>query len=202
MEKWHSLSQRDLASAIQHCWHTPFTGKFHSFPPWSPFSIPWWTSRLRTQSRTSTPSSLLGINVRELECITLELTLPSPITRHLLFCCYRPPDQHPDTFFSPLWNLPAKAEDESPLISLPGDFNAKHPSWDETFTPNTAGTNMIELLTEFGLTQMVMEPTRYSFDGNTRSVPDLYATNRPDLDRSTSITNPVSDHCCVTNGLE
>ena len=36
---------------------TPFTGKFHSFTSRSPFSIPWWTSCLRTQSRTSTPSS-------------------------------------------------------------------------------------------------------------------------------------------------
>ena len=138
------------------------------------------------------------LELRELECITLELTVPSPITRHLLFCCYRPPDQHPDTFFSPLRNLLAKAEDESPQVTLLGDFNAKHPSWDETSTPNTAGTKMMELLTEFGLTQMIMEPTRYSFDGNTRSVIDLYATNRPDLVRSTSITDPVSDHCCVT----
>ena len=41
------------------------------------------------------------LELRELECITLELTVPSPITRHLLFCCYRPPDQHPDTFSLP-----------------------------------------------------------------------------------------------------
>ena len=31
------------------------------------------------------------LELREQECITLELTVPSPITRHLLFCCYRPP---------------------------------------------------------------------------------------------------------------
>ena len=49
---------------------------------------------------------------------------------------------------------------------------------------------------------MIREPTRYSFDGNTRSVIDLYATNRPDLVRSTSITDPLSDHCCVTIGPE
>ena len=30
------------------------------------------------------------LELRELKCITLKLTVPSPITRHLLFCCYRP----------------------------------------------------------------------------------------------------------------
>ena len=116
------------------------------------------------------------LELLERESSTVELTVTSPITRHMLFCCYRPPDQHPDTHFSPHQNLLAKVEEESPLITFLVDFDAKHPSWDETSTPNTAGTKMMELLTEFGLTQMNIEKS-ILFDGNTTSVLDLYATN-------------------------
>ena len=136
----------------------------------------------------------------ELECITLEMNAPTPgvTAKHILFFCYRPPNQPPESFFPPLHDLLVRASTESTLITLLGDFNAKHSSWDRHGNPNMAGTRMAELVLDFGLSQIINEPTRYSSDGNQRSVLDLYCTSRPDLIHSTIISDPISDHCSVT----
>ena len=70
------------------------------------------------------------------------------------------------------------------------------------WTRNTAGTKFIELLLDFGLTQCVQSPTRFSRDGTSCSVIDLYSTNRADLLTNIDISDPVSDHCMVTARLE
>ena len=44
----------------------------------------------------------------------------------------------------------------------------------------------------------VTESTLFSSDGRTRSVIDLHATTRPDLVSNGSVSDMVSDHCCVT----
>ncbi len=132
----------------------------------------------------------------EIECITLELNMP--VSKQLLFFCYRPPNQSPEGFFSILTDLLWTAENEGAAVMLLGDFNAKHASWDNKSQGNTAGTKLAELLLDFGLTQCVHEPTRYSYDGCTRSVLDLFATNRPDLIKEVDVSDPISDHCRVS----
>ena len=77
------------------------------------------------------------------------------------------------------------------------DFNAKHPEW--TSAPvNSAGNYLSDLFMDFCLTQCVSETTRYFHDVISSSTFDLLATNRPDIITGIHISDPVSDHCCVT----
>ena len=48
------------------------------------------------------------------------------------------------------------------------------------------------------MTQCINQPTRFSSDATSYSVIDLFSTTRPDLILSTDISDPISDHCCVT----
>ena len=49
----------------------------------------------------------------------------------------------------------ALAEVEQAVISVIGDFNAKHPSWESTSLRNAAGTKFYEILLDFSLTQCI-----------------------------------------------
>ena len=131
-----------------------------------------------------------------IECITIEL-LTSDIP-HIFFCCYRPPDQPVDTFFGTLSELVSNAECNSAALTILGDFNAKHQSWDPESTPNSAGTRLHQLLTDFSFSQLVDTPTRVSSDGNNFSTIDLICTTRPDLVQDINVSDAISDHCCVT----
>ena len=84
------------------------------------------------------------------------------------------------------------------MITVLGDFNTKHPSWDPFSLPNAAGNKLFGVFLDFALSQCVTESTRFSSDGSTSSVIDLYATTRPDLVLNISVSDMVSDHCCVT----
>ena len=66
----------------------------------------------------------------KVECIVLELIFQRD--KHLFFFCYRPSNQSPDFFFETLSTKLALAEAEQAVISVIGDFNAKHPSWEST----------------------------------------------------------------------
>ena len=101
----------------------------------------------------------------KIECIVLELIFQRD--KHLLFFCYRPPNQSPDFFFETLSTKLAVDEAEQAIISVIGDFNAKHPSWESTSLRNATGTNFYEILLDFSLTQGLDSPTRYSKDGTT-----------------------------------
>ena len=91
---------------------------------------------------------------------------------------------------------------ESTTLSVFGDLNAKHSSWQSDGSCNTAGNEFFELLLDFGLTQCVHSPTRFSSDGHSCSVIDTYATNRPELITDIEISDPVSDHCMVTASIK
>lgn len=129
-----------------------------------------------------------------IECITLDITLPAR-THMLLFCCYRPPDFSPTDFFSTLADIYSSIADPSAILCLLGDLNARHNDWDSTTNP--AGRALRTLLDEYVLTQCVTTATRFSSDGTSRSTLDLFATNRPDLLHRVETTDPISDHCCV-----
>ncbi len=131
-----------------------------------------------------------------IESIALELSLSTP--KHLFFFCYRPPNQSPELFFNTLSRLLAAAEAKNNVVTLLGDFNAKHVSWDPESSPNVAGLRLSNLFLDFSLHQCVNTPTRFSPDGESRSVLDLYATNRPDLILDIHVSDMISDHCCVT----
>ena len=114
----------------------------------------------------------------------------------LLLYCYRSPNFPSSTYFQALSEKLALATGYS-MILLLGDFNAKHEQWDPSSTGNAAGHAMASLLTDFSLYQCVTTPTRYTSGGLGSSVLDLLATDRPDLLSCISVTDPISDHCCV-----
>ena len=91
-----------------------------------------------------------------IECLAFEL-LHDP--RHILLFAYRPPDQSPTHFFESLHTLLATASSDSTTLSVFGDLNAKHSSWQSDGSCNTAGNKFFELLLDFGLTQCVHSPT-------------------------------------------
>ena len=84
------------------------------------------------------------------------------------------------------------------MITVLRDFNAKHPLRDSFSSPNTAINKLFGVFLDFALSQCVTESTRFLSDCRTRSVIDLYATTRPDLVSHISISDRVSDDCCVT----
>ena len=131
----------------------------------------------------------------DIECVTIQITLQRN-TKHFLFACYRPPAQPPDIFFNHLSDLLDAASKESPHLTILGDFNAKHTSWD--YQTNYAGNLLFQLMLDFGLSQCVDTPTRYSDDLCSCSTIDLYATTRPDLITDVNVSDPISDHCCVS----
>ena len=51
---------------------------------------------------------------------------------------------------------------------------------------------------DFVLSQCVDTPTRYSDDLRSCSTIDLYATTRPDLITDVNVSDPISDHCCLS----
>ena len=82
----------------------------------------------------------IDLEDESMECITLELFFPAP--KHLMFFCYRPPDQSPELFFNILPGLLSKAEEEHAVITVLSDFYAKHPSWDPFSSPNAAANKL------------------------------------------------------------
>ena len=81
-----------------------------------------------------------------------------------------------------------------------GGFNARHMQWDPG-TTNTAGTQMYKFLQDHALTQCLTSPTRYSTGRTSSSVLDLFITNLPDLVDRHDISDPLSDHCCISTTL-
>ena len=96
-------------------------------------------------------------------------------------------------FFDCMRNLLATAEKEAAILTLLGDMNAKHPSWQTSGPHNMAGAKLFNLLLDFGMTQCVEDPTRFSPDGDRHSVIDVYATNHPDLVTAINVSDPI-DH--------
>ena len=78
----------------------------------------------------------------DIECLAIQVTLSSN-TKHFIFACYRPPSESTDVFFNTLSSLLDAASKESSYLTLLGDFNAKHSTWDSQ--TNSAGTRLFQL---------------------------------------------------------
>ena len=65
-------------------------------------------------------------------------------------------------FFEALSTVLSLAGSEPAIITVLGDFNAKHPSWDADSNINSSGTRMYQLLLDFSLSQIVTSPTQVS----------------------------------------
>lgn len=87
------------------------------------------------------PRRRIDLEADDIECIVLELSKTIP--KQLFFCCYRPPDQSPELFFSTLFRLLSAADTDSTILNLIGDFNAKHSSWDSDSLANVAGSKKV-----------------------------------------------------------
>ena len=133
------------------------------------------------------------------EFVALDLKIPS-LGNCLCFHCYRSPSFSPKLiFFNQL--SPALEKPSTCTWFIVGDFNARHTQWDPG-TTNTASTQMYKFLQDHALTQCITSPTRYSTDGTSSSVLDLFITNRPDLVDRHDISDSISDHCRISTILK
>ena len=81
----------------------------------------------------------------------------------------------------------------------------------EIWTQNTLLANVwptqhgrsktLQSLTRFRHDSMRWGSTRFSPDGDSHRVIDVYATNHPDLVTAINVSDPISDHCMVTTHL-
>ena len=96
---------------------------------------------------------------------------------------YRSPSQSSDEFENFVYNLDltleALTQKNSFLTVITGDFNAKSNKWCSTDKTTPEGAKLDNLTSQYGLTQLLKEPTHIS--DNYRSCIDLIFTSQPNL---------------------
>jgi hypothetical protein len=106
---------------------------------------------------------------------------------------YRPPNVTHDPFAGLSTTLSHLSTTKQKLITFGGDFNASGINWDSQTTRDSCShktlcQDLLNLTTEFGLSQLQREPTR---ENNTL---DLYFTNNPGLLKGIYTIPGISDH--------
>ena len=102
------------------------------------------------------------LNTKHLqECLNIEFSIRKEICR--LISLYRSPSQNQEEFNTFLDNLESNLETASlsnPILTiLIGDFNAKCASWYSKDISTTEGSKLRLLTSQFGLNQIINEPT-------------------------------------------
>ena len=96
---------------------------------------------------------------------------------------YRSPSQSSDEFENFVYNLDLTLEaltQKNPFLTvIIGDFNAKFNKWCSTNKTTPEGAKLDNLTSQYGLTQLLKEPTHIS--DNYRSCIDLIFTSQPNL---------------------
>jgi len=134
------------------------------------------------------------LEVDPTEMIWVKVTLPHQLCCNLyIYGCYRPDSGDADFLDALNTSLERIAGSTNNTVIIGGDFN--FPGWDwqeKTLKPKTHFVSLHnrfgDIINNFGLTQIVSEPTRL---GNTL---DLIITNRPNQVNSTQILPGISDH--------
>ena len=96
---------------------------------------------------------------------------------------YRSPSQSSDEFENFVYNLDLTLEaltQKNPFLTvIIGDFNAKFNKWCSTDKTTPEGAKLDNLTSQYGLTQLLKEPTHIS--DSYRSCIDLIFTSQPNL---------------------
>ena len=146
-------------------------------------------------------SRLFNLEPNDSECIWLDIRINNK--RFIVGFYYRPPEDtlaSIERFTRDLDNSISQAlRLNSNGIILTGDFNAKSRSWYPNGIDNTAGTHLLNTLTDHSLTQLISGPTRFQ-DGHQPSLLDLLITNIPGAFTLSGPGLPLTskcDHCSI-----
>lgn len=137
-------------------------------------------------------SCQIDVDVGQCESVWCQIKLSNGKT--LSVCSFYRPPGSPRAILTEFYNVLGSIEADHLVIG--GDFNLPEINWKNHEGTNvrlysTAGKDIIDLLQNFALTQMVMEPTR---EGN---VLDLLLTTQPAWVKSTLTVPGISDHKAV-----
>ena len=128
---------------------------------------------------------------------TLVLELSISRKRIFYILCYRKFNQTNDemnSFFEKLDCALQKIKAENPYcIMMGGDFNAHLKDWYTDGITDTAGVNLLRVLDDYGLTQLVDQPTYIV--NNTHTCVDLFATDQPGLVLSNEVHPSLHPNC-------
>ena len=115
------------------------------------------------------------------ECICFDILISNKLCNFISL--YRSPSQSSDEFQNFIYNLDLTLEtltQKNPfLIVNIRDFNAKFNKWCSTDKAKHDGAKLDNLTSQYGLIQLLKEPTHIS--DNYRSCIDLILTSQPDL---------------------
>ena len=111
--------------------------------------------------------------------------------------CYRPPNQTANErslFLDGMYaTFDAVLRLSNSKFVLLGDFNDRCQIWNSDHRDSELGLDLFNLLLEFGLMQLINEPTRNA------NILDLIITNIPNLIESYGVSDPINDldHCSI-----
>ena len=141
-----------------------------------------------------------SLNVRrriDLEVDSLELMwieVKSGSAKHLIGCCYRPPDEHAQYWNRLESNLVLASEQNLESMSLIGDFNV-----DMLVNHTPEYKHLYSLCSTFGLTNFVQTPTRVTAQSST--LLDLFLSSATIEGHSEVLTVDISDHFAILTRL-
>ena len=144
--------------------------------------------------KTMLPLKVLSTNFLQ-ECINFEVCIGKKICRFIHF--YRTPSQSQDEFHDFLTNLEVNLDDSfnsNPfLITAIGDFNAKSKNWPEGDRSAIEGSKIEFLISQFGLSQIIKEPTHIL--ENSSSCIDLIFTTQPNMVLESGVHHSLHQNC-------
>ena len=136
------------------------------------------------------------LNMKQLqECLNIEFSIGKKICR--LISLYRSPSQNQEEFNTFLDNLKSNLEtaslSSSFLTILIGDFNAKCASWYSKDNSTTEGSKLRLLTSQFGLNQIINEPTHIT--NNSPTCIDLLFTLQTNLVIESGVHSSLYPNC-------
>ena len=116
------------------------------------------------------------------ECLVGEVKIKN--SKYFVTCVYRSPNRsanETNIFLSGLEQTCSSIALESPLCSFViGDLNAKSTNWWKEGTNNLCGSELYNITTLLGLSQLIKEPTNFELNRSPSCI-DLIFTSQPNL---------------------
>lgn len=144
----------------------------------------------------------IDLDTDDLEIIAAEICTASK-SKHLLCCCYRPPNVDSKCWLDKFSLFLSKAATRYSNMLICGDFNLPKIHWElpEQTTTGADEVEFTELLSDYYLTQVNTKPTRGD------NVLDLVITSAPNQVESVAVLDPaqsgvLTDHSAITFLLE
>ena len=144
--------------------------------------------------KTMLPLKILSTNFLQ-ECINFEVCIGNKICRFIHL--YRTSSQSQDEFHEFLTNLEMNLDDSfnsNPfLATVISDFIAKSKNWSEGDRSTIEGSKIEFLISQFGLSQIIKEPTHIL--ENSSSCIDLIFTTQPNMVLESGVHHSLHQNC-------